>query len=260
MSLDDFKPLLTALALPPASALLLTMMVALLFGRQSTGGRVLLWTGVLAAWIFSCNVSAVFLSRVLLPQIPPASIAQIKAGRVQAIVVLGSGMHRSSVEYGSPQLSEPSLVRVRYGAWLARQTGLPLAFSGGVGWASAGMSTATEVSGAQQAFKELGLNLRWAEDQARDTAESAALTNQLLKKDGVNHIALVTHSWHMPRSIAAFEAAGLAVIPAPTSFIQPVSREPLEWLPSGEGIRNNRVVLREWLGIQVSKLRNWQTR
>jgi HAE1 family hydrophobic/amphiphilic exporter-1 len=32
------------------------------------------------------------------------------------------------------------------------------------------------------------------------------------------------------------------------------------WADQVLGIRNNRVVLREWLGIQVSKLRNWQTR
>lgn len=253
MSLEDFKPALTALALPPASVLLLTLLGPLLLGYRSVLGRLILWLGLLGTWALSCNATAVFLSKVLLPTVAPVSAAQIKSQAIQAIVVLGGGMQRTSPEYGAPQLNAPSLVRVRYGAWLARQTGMPLAFSGGVGWASAGTLTATEASGAEQAFKEFGLNLRWAEDQARDTAESAVLTRKILKKDGVDRIALVTHSWHMPRSVAAFEAAGFTVTPAPMGFIQPESRELLEWLPSNDGVLNNRTVIREWLGILMSK-------
>lgn len=260
MSLEDFKPVLTALMLPPASALLLMLSGPLLFGRHRVVRRVLFWTGLFAAWLLSCNASAVFLSKSLLPQVAPTSATLLKAGQVQAIVVLGGGMQRSSPEYGSPQLSAPSLVRMRYGAWLSRQSGLPLAFSGGVGWASVGTSTATEASGAQQAAKDFGLTLRWAEDRSRDTAESAVLTRKLLQKDGVDRIALVTHSWHMPRSVAAFEAVGFTVVPAPTGFIQSESRELLEWLPSSEGILNSRMVLREWLGLHSKALQSWLKR
>lgn len=248
MAIEDFKPVLTALALPPASALLLMLLGPLMLGRHRVLGRMAMWLGLLAAWGLSCNGSAVFLSKVLLPAVTPASPVQLKTDHVQAILVLGGGMQRSSPEYGSPQLNAPSLVRVRYGAWLAKQTGLPLAFSGGVGWASAGTTTVAEALGAQQALKDFGLPLRWAEDKARDTAESATLTRRLLQKDGIERIALVTHAWHMPRSVAAFTAAGFTVTPAPTDFIQPESRDILEWLPSSDGIRNNRNIVREWLG------------
>lgn len=255
MLIDVFKPLLTALTLPPASSMLLMLAGTLIFGRTRTLGRGLFWIGLISAWLLSCNLTAVFLANNLLTQSPPVSAAHLKKERVQAIVVLGGGMQRSSPEYGSPQLSAPSLVRVRYGAWLAGQTGLPLGFSGGVGWASMGTTATTEASGAAQVFKEFGQSVRWSEDQSRDTAESALRTRQLLKKDGIEKIALVTHSWHMPRSVSAFEEAGFTVVPAPTSFIQPNSRDVLEWLPSSEGILNSRSVIREWLGIQAGYLR-----
>ena len=148
MVLDVFKPILTALALPPASPLLFALLVPMLFGRSRVFGRVSLWLGLLAACLFSCSGTAVWLSDALLPPVAPTTVAQLKAQKVQVIVVLGGGMQRSSPEYGSPQLSANSLQRVRYGAWLGRQSGLPLAFSGGVGWASTGTESATEAEGA----------------------------------------------------------------------------------------------------------------
>ncbi len=76
----------------------------------------------------------------------------------------------------------------------------------------------------------------------------------LLAKDGVRRIALVTSSWHMPRSVLAFEQAGFEVLPAPTVFNLPQQRPLLEWLPSLHGLLGSQRVLREWLGLQVARL------
>jgi hypothetical protein len=61
--------------------------------------------------------------------------ADAQAKRPVAIVVLGGGMEALAPEYGVSSLRATSLERLRYGIWLGRETGLPVAFSGGVGWA-----------------------------------------------------------------------------------------------------------------------------
>jgi uncharacterized SAM-binding protein YcdF (DUF218 family) len=94
--------------------------------------------------------------------------------------------------------------------------------------------------------------LRWQENQSRDTRENALLTAALLKSDGVSHIALVTHAWHMPRSVRQFETAGLLVVPAPMGFIRSDSTPLLQWLPSGKGLRDSGWVIREWLGLLLT--------
>jgi uncharacterized SAM-binding protein YcdF (DUF218 family) len=57
----------------------------------------------------------------------------------------------------------------------------------------------------------------------------------------------------MPRAAAAFERAGLHVLPAPTGFILPVERDLLEWLPSAYGLQVSRALLREWLALAVGR-------
>jgi uncharacterized SAM-binding protein YcdF (DUF218 family) len=94
--------------------------------------------------------------------------------------------------------------------------------------------------------------LRWQESQSRDTRENAWLTAAMLKNDGVSRIALVTHAWHMPRSVHKFEAAGLDVIPAPMGFIRSDLNSLLQWLPSGKGLRDSGWVIREWLGLLLT--------
>jgi uncharacterized SAM-binding protein YcdF (DUF218 family) len=76
---------------------------------------------------------------------------------------------------------------------------------------------------------------------------------QAMKRDGIRRIALVTDSWHMPRAIQAFRAAGFDVVPAPTGYPQVMRNPVLEWLPSIEGLRLSRQVLREWLGLQLAR-------
>ena len=48
-----------------------------------------------------------------------------------AIVILGGGVRRHAAEYGGDTLGQLTLERVRYGARVARLTGLPVLVSGG---------------------------------------------------------------------------------------------------------------------------------
>ena len=252
MEYGQLKPILTALALPPAGPLLLALVGLLLMGRRWLPGALVSLAGIGALWFLGCNAVALGLAGTLLPPVQPLDVKSAGMTQSQAIVVLGGGVHAQSPEYGRPQPSASTLERLRYAAWLARQTGKPLAFSGGVGWASFTSAMPAEAEAARNLLKgDYGLDLRWADGMARDTGQSARVLADTMRRDRIRRIVLVTHSWHMPRSIAAFEKAGFQVTPAPMDFPQRRNRDLLEWLPSIEGLTLSRQVLREWLGKQM---------
>lgn len=251
MEPGEWKPILAALALPPAGPLLLAVLGLLLATRRRALGLATAFAGVLALGFLATNTGALLLARHLLP--PQAPLSSQQAASAQAIVVLGGGVLPQAVEYGAPQPSEPTLARLRYGVRLARQTRLPLAFAGGVGWAAAGTDTATEGSVARRVLQEdYGITPRWVDDRSRDTRENALRMAELLQPAGVRRIVLVTDATHMPRAQAHFQAAGFEVLAGPTGFPIVRDRQLLEWLPSARGLTMSRTVLREWLAGRVA--------
>nr|WP_315184149.1 YdcF family protein [uncultured Albidiferax sp.] len=258
MELGEFKPLVTALALPPAAPVLLALAGLLLARRKKALGSAVCVGALGGLWLLGCNAVAVWLALSILPQVPalpPATAAAVlQAGQVQAVVVLGGGVQALAPEFGAAQPTADTATRLRYGVWLARQSQLPLAFAGGVGWANSGTATPSEGDVARATLaRDYGFALRWVDDQSRDTFENATRLHTLLAADGVQRIALVTHAWHMPRAQLAFERAGFTVTPAPTGFTLPQQRSLMEWLPTGHGLQSSREVLREWLGLLVAK-------
>jgi uncharacterized SAM-binding protein YcdF (DUF218 family) len=245
-------PLLTTAALPPMGPLLLAVLglISWAIDRRKTAA-LLLFTSVAMLWALSTHGLAVLLAQKALPQHVVAQPEALQTQGVQAIVVLGGGIAPQSPEYGEPQLNAYSEARLRYGAWLARKTAIPMAYSGGVGWAAAN-GTATEAATAQKSLQLTGTQtFKWTESTSRDTRQNARLSAQLLQKDGVKKIALVTHAWHMPRAVRMFEAAGFDVTPAPMGYVLPEEHAWIEWLPTALGLRASRDVLREMLALQV---------
>jgi uncharacterized SAM-binding protein YcdF (DUF218 family) len=249
----ELRPVLSALVLPPAGPLLLLLLGLLLATRKRAAGLLLAFAGLLLAWALSTNVMALALAQRLLPEVQAVQPQQLAS--VQAIVVLGGGVLPSADEYGAAQPGPHTLARLRYGVWLARRTGKPLAFSGGVGWAAAGTDTAAEGTVARRVLQEdYGLVPRWVDDRSRDTAENAARMADLLRRDRIRQVALVTDATHMERAVAAFRAQGLEVLPAPTNFPVSSERPLLQWLPSVHGADVCRHLLREWLARKVAAI------
>jgi uncharacterized SAM-binding protein YcdF (DUF218 family) len=249
---EAFKPLLTALVMQPLALLLLATSGLLLAWTSDAGNRgagfVLVGFSLGALALLSCHGTAVWLARKALPQFAPLEPAQLAVQGVQALVVLGGGVLPAAPEYGQAQPSTVTAARLRYGLWLAKQSGLPVAFSGGLGWGANDTQRASEAEVASRvAQQEHSVVLRWTEGQSRDTTENAQRLAPLLQASGVTRIALVTHASHMPRSVAAFEGAGLVVVPAPTGFVRPLRSTLLEWLPSAEGLLASQEVLLEVL-------------
>lgn len=252
------KPILTGLLMPAALGPWMVMALsawALTRSTKRAGLRlpISLCGGVgFSLWLVSCPAVAVWLSVHMLPQVQTIQATDLKQQQVQAIVILGGGVEAHSHEYGGPNLSTASLSRLLYGLHLAQSTHLPMAFTGGKGW-GAQAQQAPEAEVADRVLARLQAPaLRWQENQSRDTRENAQMTANLLQKDGITHIALVTHAWHMPRSVRNFENAGFKVLPAPMGYIQTHGQPVLQWIPSGEALKDSCAVLKEWLGWRLT--------
>jgi uncharacterized SAM-binding protein YcdF (DUF218 family) len=201
-------------------------------------------------WLLSTPALSVWLSQQVLQQYIPADSALIVKQGVQAVVVLGGGVE-SGLPDGRQQLKRAGLDRLRHGVELARPSGLPLMVVGGRGWGAAREAQSEAEVSRRVAQEVFGLALRWTEANSRDTQENASNTKQLLDSEGISNIALVTHSWHMPRSVRAFESAGFNVTPAPMGYPVISAVTTLNWLPSASALENSHSVLREWLAIRV---------
>lgn len=264
LGVEAWKPVLTALLLPPVPMLLAVLLGArLMLPRRGWGGLVIV-ASVGALWLTACTGFAHLIEPLLLtasPPLRPDRIAELRAAAkagtgkdTVAILVLGGGIEPYAAEYGTSNLSSYSLESLRYGVWLGRATGLPVAYSGGVGWANRSGATEAEVA-ARIAALEYGRPLRWIEAESRDTRENAARSVPMLRAAGVRHIVLVTRGWHMQRAKSLFEAAahdrGLRIEAAPMGLAVNIETPALAWLPSSAGFERVRLVLREWLGWRL---------
>jgi uncharacterized SAM-binding protein YcdF (DUF218 family) len=226
--------------------------------RRGVGWFVII-VAVAGLWLSACLGAAQALAMVALPSPPALSLDRVKelrdatqAREPLAIVVLGAGMEPYAPEYAVSNLKPLSLERLRYGLWLSRETGAPVAYSGGVGHASSGEATPEAEVAGRAAIADFGRPLRWLETESRDTRENAVRTVAILKPAGIEHVILVTHGWHMPRAMRAFaEAApkGMRIEAAPMGLARRSESAALAWIPSAEGFTVMRHVLHELLGL-----------
>lgn len=234
---------LEALLLPPGSCLALLAAALAAFALRRRRAAVALLTAATALlWAASTPWVASALLATLEREPVPAP-----AAAAAAIVILGGGSAFDAPEYGGNTVGTLTLERLRYGARLARETGLPLLVTGGDPL-GAGDSEARQMKDVLE--REFGVSVRWAEASSRTTRENALASAAMLQAEGIRTVRLVTHAWHMPRARRAFEAAGLAVHAAPTMFTQPppAGAALLRWLPGAEALRGTRIALHEWLG------------
>lgn len=143
----------------------------------------------------------------------PAAAAEGKAPR--AIVVLSAGLRHAAPEYAGATVGPLTLERVRYAARLHRQTGLPILVTGGRLSAS---RTPVALAMREALESEFGVPVRYVESDSRNTFGNARLSREILKREGIGTVYLVSHAWHLRRAREAFEAVGFRVVPAPTAF------------------------------------------
>jgi uncharacterized SAM-binding protein YcdF (DUF218 family) len=254
LGIESWKPMVTALVLPPVPMLVLVLLGARLMFRRRLLAWLLVALGVLGIW-FSCTTAVAHGLQLWLLKpvmaLTDTQVADLKKAPRAVIVVLGGGRRTYAPEYGVSTLTERSLDRLRYGVWLAKETGLPLAFSGGVGHGAEAGASEAEIA-ARVAERELGRALKYTETQSRDTKENASMSIAMLAPAGVEQIVLVTHGYHMTRALANFQRATegrrISVLPAPMGLPASGRLRAADWLPSSVGFEQTRLVLHEWLG------------
>jgi uncharacterized SAM-binding protein YcdF (DUF218 family) len=259
LGLQAWKPVIAALLLPPVPLLLLVLISARMILWRRGWGWLALVVCVAMLYLSACEGVADWLQAAVIR--PPAPLTaddltelkrEAKSGSL-AIVVLGGGREALAPEYDLSSLHPRSLERLRYGLWLSRQTGIPVAFSGGTGHAQVSGTPEADTA-ARIAGEEFGRPIKWVENQSRDTRENAAMTLALLRPAGVTKLILVTDGFHMRRAVRDFRDAGregapIEVIAAPMGLGRYEERPMLRWMPSDHGFALTRAVLHESLGL-----------
>ena len=241
------KKLLTALALPPTSLLILALFGLWLTRRHPRSGRWLASLALLGLFVLSLPIVSTALLCSLEAQAP---VTARQLARAQTIVVLGGGVYHQAPEYGHDTVGRSSLERIRYAAHLQRHHGLPLLVTGG-----APFGGRPEGEAMKEAIEQdFGGQVRWVESVSRDTQENARLSAPLLKAAGISRIALVSHAWHLRRAIPLFEQQGFEVIPAPTVFSRDPDHPLALFLPKAKALSDSSMALHEWLGLLVQQL------
>ncbi|MCU0805347.1 MAG: YdcF family protein [Burkholderiales bacterium] len=237
----------TALMLPPVGPLLLSVVGLLLSRRAPRLGRTLAWTGVLALLALSFHPVA---DALLVAASHTAPLDAKEAAKAQAIVIISGGVRRDAPEYGGDTVGRLSLERVRYGAKVAKETGLPVLVTGGV--VHEGRPEAELMKEALE--REFAVPVRWTEIESRNTRENAQRSAAMLRAAGVTRIVLVAHAFDIPRARGEFEAAGLAVVPAPTLIPDLRFEWPRSLVPGMSALLGSYYALYELLGDFVRRI------
>jgi uncharacterized SAM-binding protein YcdF (DUF218 family) len=236
----SFSYALSDLVLPPTSLVVLTLAGAALLRYRRGLGLVLIVGSQLVLLALSMPIVANALSRSLEP--PPVTQGELKTA--QAIVILAGGNNRGSPEWGGETVKFTTLQRLRYGARLARETGLPVYVTGGT---PEGGRNAEATLMRDALVNEYKLAVRWVDVTAMTTAGNAFAAARDLKADGITRVALVTDAIHIPRARHVFEFAGLAVIACPTAYDGQRPLESYQLIPGVGALRQSHAALREWV-------------
>lgn len=243
--------LISAFLLPPLNLMLVALAGLLISRSRPLLGRILLAASLGLLWLcatpYVADGALIWLEgplKAVDPQTQPAD----------AIVVLGGGTYFKAPEYGRiDTVSDPSLVRLRYAAKLYRETGKPILVTGG-------KPRGNDLSEAQQMKsvleKDFNVPVRWTEDNSDNTLEDARYSLKILQQAGIKRIYLVTHAWHMPRSIRAFQSAGFEVIPAPLAFPTRYKTDLLSFIPNAESLNDSRIFTHELIGLLWYKIKS----
>jgi uncharacterized SAM-binding protein YcdF (DUF218 family) len=242
------KKFLVTLILPPTSLILLALFGIWISKFHQKTGRAI------------ATISLITLAALATPYVAYRLVAGLESispistealSRAQAIVILGGGISRNAPEYGGDTIGSTSLERVRYGVYLQRKYRLPILVTGGA--PQGGISEAEAMR--DSIIKEFSGSVTWVESESLDTAENAILSARLLKQNGVNRIALVSHAHHISRAARDFEKQGLEVYPAPIGFRTRDSITLSSFTPKAGALSASANALREWGGLFVQRLR-----
>lgn len=226
---------------PPAVLILLSLVGALFALRWRRFGIAL---AILSSMVLY-GLATPFVASWLLHDIESRIPDNADLSMAQAIVVLGAGVHLGDGDAAPDTLSPLSLERVVNAAEAYRKLHLPVAVSGGQIFPARTAEAALMRAALEHDFD---VPVTWSDDQSRTTYENALHTARLLSADHIATVIVVTHAWHLPRALWAFERTGLHALPwpVPRDFVRLQRIDDV--LPSIAALHESSYALHEMIG------------
>lgn len=208
----------------------------------------LLWAGLVVLGLLGFTAVPDALLRPLENRYPPPQADAV--GRHVGLIVLGGATGHPNVflAHGQVSLGE-SAERMSVPVGIMRQhPHLQLVFSGGEGRLLA--TGITEAELAHAFYQQQGVDMARVtlESGSRNTRENARQVAKLLGSRCQQPWLLVTSAWHMPRSMAEFQALGCNVTPYPVDFRTGHTTPLTEYALVGS-LQRWQTALHEWLGL-----------
>lgn len=245
-----FSKLLSAITQPIFWLALWWTLALLLLTRWRRPAVIMLWGGLVVLGLLGFRAIPDALLRPLENRYPVPT-AEAVDSHVGIIVLGGAVGHPDSfAAHGQVPLGEAA-ERMTVSVGLMRQyPRLELVFSGGEGRLLT--TGVTEAELATAFYQQQGLDMTRVrlEGGSRTTRENAQQVAKLLGERCQQPWLLVTSAWHMPRSMAEFEAVGCKVTPYPVDFRTGYATPLTEYSLAYSLIRW-QTALHEWLGWLV---------
>jgi uncharacterized SAM-binding protein YcdF (DUF218 family) len=230
----------------------------LLLEPRSNPSRRFLVIATVVYVVASTYVVSHTMGRLLATGYRPLDRADVPPGR-SALVVLGSGSftakdwHDNKYSVVDPTAATRVLEAVRVDHFVHPEW---IISSGGIVRKEQYAATGATM---RDALVQLGVPAARVivETESSNTREEALIVRPILASLHVSNVILVTSETHMRRSVGAFRAVGVHVIPA-------IARDPyaagdwIEWLePSALGLAQANSVAHEVIGLGYYALRGW---
>ena len=259
-----FLSKLIPLFIYPLGLTTILLIVALLLGLKRSR-----WTAlpIFLALIILLTASNPFLSDRLVKSLEWQYFPPSEMPNTDAIVVLGGAARSVSPPRIIAELNEHG-DRLLYAAQLYQEGKAPLIIlSGGrIPWFGRSDSEASDMAEILQIMgvpKEAIIE----EPNSLNTYQNALYTKEILEKEGIKQVILITSAFHMPRSVLIFRRQGIDIIPAPTDFWiseqklqeynQSLESKVITLLPNTGSLDRTTRALKEYIGKFVYRLRGW---
>lgn len=234
--------------LPPGLNILIIFLGIVIWLFAPRTGKTIGLIGLISLWLLSMPFVAYKMVGILqdeYPMLEPESLGYVNSN--QAIVVLGGG-DNVEAEYGNKQtVSDATVHRLNYAAYLNKLTHLPIIVSGGK------LLGAVESEAdlmADYLLKNDNIIVSSKEDKSMNTADESEYLSAIFKQKQISGAYLVTNAWHMPRSVYIFRCAGIKVTPAPMGYY---SYGPgyalISFLPNIDALKVSSIAVHEFVGL-----------
>lgn len=240
----ELSKILTTIILSPFNVLLLWLFSLFCFYIKWEKTAIFsTFLGLSILYIFSIPFTSKILHESLIKE-DKLSLQEYRSA--QAIVLLGGGLRESKELFANLATNQIALERVRYAAFLQKESQLPLLITGS---SSKGSSEAKVMAQELQMFYQVPTT--WLEEKAKTTKENAIYSHKILEERGIERIVLVTNQWHMQRAKMLFEQQGFEVLPASVgagSTPETYGMSIMLFIPQAGAMSTNMIAIKEWLG------------